>query len=95
VEAWFLGKFFLKVRLFGIVNIILGEEVVPELFQDRFTPELVSQAAIQLMDDVWLQSRIRGNYETLRRQLSGNRVAERVVAAVAEAINPSRSRKKE
>lgn len=95
VEAWFLDKFFLKVRLFGIVNIILGEEVVPELFQDRFTPELVSQAAMKLMDDVWLQSRIRGNYETLRRQLSGNKVAERVVAAVAEAINPARSRKKE
>src|SRR5678815_5516076 len=59
VEAWFLGKFFLKVRLFGIVNIILGEEVVPELFQDRFTADLVSAAAIKLMDDVWLQSRIR------------------------------------
>src|SRR5205823_10133784 len=31
--TWLLGKFLLKVRLFGIVNIILGEEVVPELFQ--------------------------------------------------------------
>jgi lipid-A-disaccharide synthase len=90
VEAWFLEKFFLKVRLFGIVNIILGEEVAPELFQDRFTPELVSQAAIKLLDDVWLQSKIRNKYETLRRQLGGGRVPERVAAAVAEAINPER-----
>src|SRR5262249_27772490 len=45
--TWFLGKFLLKVRLFGIVNIILGEEVAPELFQDKFTPELVSRAAIK------------------------------------------------
>jgi lipid-A-disaccharide synthase len=87
IEAWFLGKFFLKVRLFGIVNIILGEEVVPELFQDRFTPVLVSAAAIKLLDDVWLQSKIRGNYETLRRQLRGGNVAERVASAVAGAIN--------
>ena len=87
VEAWFLGKFFLKVRLFGIVNIILGEEVVPELFQDKFTPELVSAAALKLLDDVWLQSRIRGNYETLRRQLRGGKVAERVASAVAGTIN--------
>ena len=95
VEAWFLGRFFLKVRLFGIVNIILGEEVVPELFQDRFTPELVSQAAMKLMDDVWLQSRIRNKYETLRRQLGGGRVADRVAGAVAEALSPERLQTKE
>jgi lipid-A-disaccharide synthase len=95
VEAWFLGKFFLKVRLFGIVNIILGEEVVPELFQDRFTAELVSEATMKLMDDVWLQSRIRGNYETLRRQLGGGKVAERVASAVAEAINLEQLQTKE
>ena len=94
IEAWFLGRFFLKVRLFGIVNIILGEEVVPELFQDRFTPELVSQAAIRLMDDVWLQSKIRGNYERLRRQLGGEKVAERVADAVAESLNLEPSQKK-
>jgi len=94
VEAWFLDKFFLKVRLFGIVNIILGEEVVPELFQDRFTPELVSEAAVRLMDDVWLQSQIRAKYEILRRQLGGGKVAERVANAVAEAVNLEPSQRK-
>lgn len=92
--TWFLGRFFLKVRLFGIVNIILGEEVVPELFQDRFTPSLVSQAAIKLMDDVWLQSRIRGNYENLRRKLQGGKVAARVADAVAEVISSGRPQTK-
>src|SRR5690606_7183662 len=81
--TWFLGRFLLKVRLFGIVNIILGEEVVPELFQDRFTPENVARTTIRLMDDVWVQSRIRGNYERLRRSLGGGNVPERVVDAVA------------
>jgi lipid-A-disaccharide synthase len=90
IEAWFLGRFFLKVRLFGIVNIILGEEVVPELFQDKFTPELVSQAALKLMDDVWLQSKIRGNYESLRRQLGGGKVAVRVANAVADILSRER-----
>jgi len=85
--TWFLGKFLLRVRLFGIVNIILGEEVVPELFQDKMTPEDVSKTAIRLMDDVWLQSRIRGNYEKLRRQLGSGNVAERVVEAVASVVS--------
>jgi hypothetical protein len=37
------------------------------------------------MDDVWLQSRIRENYERLRRQLGTGKVAEKVVAAVVES----------
>jgi lipid-A-disaccharide synthase len=80
--TWFLGKFLLKVRLFGIVNIILGEEVVPELFQEKFTPESVTAVVIRLMDDVWIQSRIRGKYELLRRQLGSGNVADRVAGAV-------------
>ena len=84
--SWLLGKALLKVRLFGIVNIILGEEVVPELFQEKMTAEGVSNIALRLMDDVWIQSRIRGNYEKLRRQLGSGNVADRVVDAVAKVI---------
>jgi lipid-A-disaccharide synthase len=85
--TWFLGKFLLKVRLFGIVNIILGEEVVPELFQDKMTAEAVTRMAVRLMDDVWLQSRIRGNYEKLRRQLGSGKVAERVADVIADGLS--------
>jgi lipid-A-disaccharide synthase len=75
------------VRLFGIVNIILGEEVVPELFQDNFTAERVSTTTVRLMDDVWVQSKIRGNYELLRRQLKGGNVSDRVADAVSRVVN--------
>ena len=85
-STWFLGKFLLKVRLFGIVNIILGEEVVPELFQEKFTPEAVSAMTLKLMDDVWMQSKIRGNDEALRRQLGSGKVAERVADSVSTLI---------
>jgi lipid-A-disaccharide synthase len=84
--TWFLGKFLLKVRLFGIVNIILGEEVVPELFQDKFTTESVSTVLRRLLDDVWAQSRIRGKYELLRRQLGTGKVADRVADAVGRVL---------
>jgi lipid-A-disaccharide synthase len=93
--TWFLGKFLLKVRMFGIVNIILGEEVVPELFQDKFTPKAVSQMTMRLMDDVWVQSRIRGKYELLRRQLGKGKVAERVADVVAKSISSSLRQTKE
>jgi lipid-A-disaccharide synthase len=84
--SWMVGKMLLRVRFYGIVNIILGEEVVPELFQDRMTPEEVSKTTIRLMDDVWVQSRIRGKYEQLRRELGAGQVADRVVEAVAKLV---------
>jgi lipid-A-disaccharide synthase len=87
--SWLVGKALLKVRLYGIVNIILGEEVVPELFQERMTPEAVSKVTLRLMDDVWVQSRIRGNYEKLRRQLGSGNVSDRVVEAVAKLLRNS------
>ena len=92
--TWFLGKFFLKIRLFGIVNIILREEVVPELFQDKMTPEAVSRMALRLMDDVWLQSRIRGNYERLRRQLGSGNVADRVANVIERTISSEQQQTK-
>jgi len=84
--SWLVGKMLIRMRFYGIVNIILGEEVVPELFQERMTPEEVSKATLRLMDDVWLQSKIRGNYEKLRRQLGSGNVAEKVVDAIAKLI---------
>jgi lipid-A-disaccharide synthase len=84
--SWLVGKALLKVRFYGIVNIILGEEVAPELFQERMTPEEVSKTTLRLMDDVWVQSRIRGKYEQLRRQLGSGNVADRVVEAIAKLI---------
>ena len=50
------------------------------------TPETVSQTALRLLEDVWLQSQIRGNYEKLRRQLGSGHVSERVAEAVAKVI---------
>ena len=47
----------------------------------------VWRMALRMMDDVWLQSRIRGNYEKLRRQLGSGKVAERVADVIADRIS--------
>ena len=92
--TWLLGKLLLRIRMFGLVNIILGEEVVPELYQDSMTPDNIADITIKLIDDVWTQSQIRGNYERLRRQLGGGDVAMKVADAVYRTVNSSRQRKK-
>ncbi len=39
--TYFLGKRLVKIDYIGLVNIVAGEELAPELIQDDFTPERV------------------------------------------------------
>ena len=41
-----LGRRFVKVDTFAMVNLIAGERIVPELIQDAFTPEAVAGEAV-------------------------------------------------
>lgn len=85
--TWFLGKFLLRIQMFGLVNIILDKEVVPELYQDRMTPDRVAGMTLKLMEDVWIQSQIRGNYEKLRLKLGSGNVADKVAETVASFVS--------
>ena len=46
-----LGRPFVKVDTFGMVNLIAGRRVVPELIQDDFTAERVCEEALRFLRD--------------------------------------------
>ena len=50
LEYW-IGRRLVTVDTFGMVNLIAGEKIVPELIQDAFTPEAVADEAISLLTD--------------------------------------------
>ena len=41
----------MKLPYFGMVNLVAGREVVPELIQDGFTPENVEREVRALLED--------------------------------------------
>ena len=58
-----LAKRIILVRWIGLVNILAGHEVIPELIQDNATGERLSQEALRLLRD-------RGAYEKMKRALA-------------------------
>jgi lipid-A-disaccharide synthase len=46
--TYFLGRRFINVDFASLVNLVAGEEVVPELIQDDATPEKIAQAVQQI-----------------------------------------------
>ena len=49
--TYLLGRWTVKVPHFAMVNLIAGEEIVPELVQHDFTPERVTDELKELIRD--------------------------------------------
>jgi lipid-A-disaccharide synthase len=67
--TYFLGKPRVKVRYFAMVNLIAGEQVVPELVQQDFTPRTVATHLKQIMPDGPARDRMLEGLKTVKSKL--------------------------
>ncbi len=49
--TWTLGRHLVNLPHYGMVNLVAGRRVVPELIQDDFTPARVKQEVLRLLED--------------------------------------------
>jgi lipid-A-disaccharide synthase len=81
-----LGRPFVRVAHFAMVNLIAGREVVPELIQSRFTPDRVASEALSLLEDAVRAERMREDLAEVRRRLGGPGASERAAGIVGRFI---------
>jgi lipid-A-disaccharide synthase len=77
-----LGRPFVHLDTFAMVNLIAGERLVPELIQDAFTPEAVAQEAVAFLTDPQRVARIRQGLAAVRRKLGGPGASRRAAEAI-------------
>ena len=84
-----------RVDSIGMVNLIAGEKIVPELVQDQFTPEAVAAEAVSMLTDRARAAAIRAGLARVRQRLGGpgasRRAAEAILHVVAAAKAAARS----
>jgi lipid-A-disaccharide synthase len=89
--TYLLGRWTVKVPHFAMVNLIAGEEVVPELVQQDFTAERVTAELRQIIPDgARRQSMIEGLRRVkrlLRGEVEGD-APERAARAIAQILCP-------
>ena len=80
-----LGRPFVRVPHFAMVNLIAGRGVVPELIQDDFTPENVAAEVLSLLGN---RERLEGMRRDLLRvrELVGEPGASRRAAEVVRSL---------
>jgi lipid-A-disaccharide synthase len=79
-----IGRRLVKLDSVGMVNLIAGEKIVPELIQDEFTPEAVAREAISLLTDLTRVARVREALARVRAKLGGPGASRRAARAIFE-----------
>jgi lipid-A-disaccharide synthase len=77
-----LGRRFVKVANYGMVNLIAGRQIVPELIQDACTPERIADEAVSLLTDERRASIMRADIADVRAKLGGPGASDRAAAAI-------------
>jgi lipid-A-disaccharide synthase len=88
-----LGRRFVKLDTFAMVNLIAGQRIVPELIQDAFTPEAVADEAVSMLTDSARVARVREGLARVRARLGGpgaSRRAAEAILKVARTMGASR-----
>lgn len=77
-----LGRPFVKVDTFGMVNLIAGRRIVPELIQDDFTADRVCAEALAVLRDAARAATVREDLAGVVRALGGPGASTRAASAV-------------
>lgn len=81
-----LGRRFVRVDTFAMVNLIAGERIVPELIQEAFTPQAVADEATSMLTDAARARTIRDGLQRVRARLGGSGASRRAAEAIVCAI---------
>ena len=76
--SYWLGKIMIKVNNIGLVNLIAGKEIVPELVQSKASPENIADTALNMLNDASGLERLRNELSGIRKSLGGPGASERV-----------------
>jgi lipid-A-disaccharide synthase len=86
-----ISRRLVKVDAIGMVNLIAGEKIVPELVQDAFTPEAVAAEAVSMLTDRDRAAHIREGLARVRASLGGPGASRRAAEAIMRVIETRRS----
>ena len=82
---WWIASSFKRVKWIGLVNLVAGRSVVPELLQDEATGQRLYEEALRILEDPTVYADMKRSLAQVRESLGGPgasaRAAEVVLAA--------------
>jgi lipid-A-disaccharide synthase len=82
-----LGRRLVKVDTYGMVNLIAGERIVPELIQDDLKPDVVAAEVLSILGDASRTATIREGLARVRARLGGPGASRRAAEAILRVVH--------
>jgi lipid-A-disaccharide synthase len=92
--TYWLARVLVKIKLYGLVNIVAGEEVVPELIQSKATVKNITKEVVTLMNDTERRENLRSRLLKVRKSLGDPGVLDRVAESMIDFIRERRKGEK-
>jgi lipid-A-disaccharide synthase len=83
---YLLYKPLVKVPYIGMVNIVAGKEIIPELIQSKATPQRIAKEALRLMESPAEAEKLRQELEKIRALLGEPQAAARAARIIWGAL---------
>jgi len=87
--SWLVARLLIKVPHIGMVNLVAGKRVVPELVQFEATPERVADEARALLESPERRRRMQEQLNEVRDRLGPPGAAGRTADAILELLQPA------
>jgi lipid-A-disaccharide synthase len=84
--TYFAGVKLVKIKLYSIVNILAGEDIIPELIQRDFTADNLVREAKRVLESQELRSAMKSRFAKIRAELGQEPASKNVADELARLI---------
>ena len=88
--TYFIGRILTSITHFGLVNIVAGEGVAPELLNEQVTPERIAGEVLPVLKDPEKARAVKERLQQVRESLGATGVVSRIAGSMADFMKLSR-----
>lgn len=86
---WVIGKNLVKLPYIGLINIVAGDLVVPELIQEQCTPQNIADRSLKFLSDPREIERVKYQLVKVKEKMGGRGASKRAAEEIMAVMNSS------
>ncbi len=85
--TWLMGRALVDIDNIGLINIVAGGRIVPELWQNDVTPENISMLLARLVTENGLRNVVKERLASAKQRLGGTGASGRTAAIAVDLLD--------
>ncbi len=86
LPSYWVGRAMIRVDHIGLVNLVAGERIAPELIQKDVNPQRISEEALRILKDSGFQQKMVESMQKVRQRLGHPGAAQRAARIVISML---------